>query len=638
MSENPADKRKEPRFEVETHVPAVWGNHQDPVFCGVSDISKGGLFLQMEDPPPVETQIVVGPDTHAARGRVVFCLPPSQAHTLQRKAGVGIQLDRSIDPDSFLLRCREAEAAARAKAAIADFDLDDFDLDELAPPAFDSSIPLPGATTSSAPIPLPRAPTQTPDAEPIALPASRPSSQAIPLPTSKSSLAAIPLPTSKSAAAAIPLPTSKSAAARETSIDIPMSDTPWPTVPNAPTAPMVTPPPVPEESRVIPQAPPGVRPAGAAPMLNKEAVKRARKQVVAEERRADSGKFKAPPRTGGGDDDGGFKSPPRTGADGRADSGKFKSPPRTGADGRADSGRFRLPHTPAPVDGGAEVVVVEGVSGQGVLTQALSLDGYTPLVARHGLEALALTLRRKPLLVVVGAGAARLSGAQLVRALRQRGEFAGVQIVLVDGGKDLPPDGCVLWQKAPTDLQTARRLIDEATGLVAHVAGPGGADDARDIALAIVELGKKLHEEGAVDDAVSALRYAAELAPTVSAHTLALARVLLGSPEAAERAEGAGLVERVSRQDPRNADAAFLRAVSLEQRGQADNAKQALQRALLLVPGHEEATAGLIALNNNRPLLEIDAPQDDGPKKKGLFGWLQGLFKKKKDDVDDHAD
>ncbi len=286
------------------------------------------------------------------------------------------------------------------------------------------------------------------------------------------------------------------------------------------------------------------------------------------------------------------------------------------------------PTTPGPGTFVAEIVLVEGVPGQSVLAQALALDDYTPLVAKHGLEGLTLCLRRRPLLVVVHSDAARLSGRLLAADLRRRPELANVRIVLIDksDAPDLPD--VVRWRDAPADVTRARHMIDEALGEARARATSVGPDDAREIAVIVADLGRQLHASGSVDAGISALRYAAELAPTVSSHTLALSRVLLASADVKLRGEAAALVERVARQDPHATEAYLLRAAALEQRGEKEKAKQALQRCLLFSPGDVDANAALARLAAGQHLIEFAgpppkaAPDAVAPKKKGFFARL----------------
>lgn len=546
LSDRPGvDGRREPRFEVQSLVPALLPGQTTPIFCAVSDISQSGLFLELEEPPAVDTQLKLGPASSSVSGRVVFVMTRAMADQVKRRAGVGVQLTQPIDPDAFLLGCREAEAADRARREL-DALLADAEDEPIPLPSSSEAIALPGATETDAAIALPRAAIELPAA-----------TQPIPLPADT-----IALPATTSA---IPLPGPTVAAADHFVVESsPVLLAPPSTASTASTAPTASPTSAPASS--------GVRPAGATVLSGTAAVRRARKLLADE-----------------------------------------ASEPRE----RAAPQQETVAESVVQL---AEVVLVDGVASQGLLTQALTLDDFAPLVSRHSLEALALVLRKRPALIIVGANAPRLSGRLLVAELKRRPELAGVGIVLIDGGDEADIEGVSVWRAAPSSLQRARLLIDEAMASV-HPRAPGGSD-AKEIAVAMLDFGQRLQHDREVDAAVSVLRYAAELAPTVAAHTLALARVLLGG-DAHHCAEASALIERVARQDPRNAEAFYLRGVALDQRGNVDEAKTALQRALLLAPNNEEIAVGLERLAAGQSVLRLD---DEPKKRAGFFGWLRGLL------------
>src|SRR5438309_7775029 len=100
-------------------------------------------------------------------------------------------------------------------------------------------------------------------------------------------------------------------------------------------------------------------------------------------------------------------------------------------------------------------------------------------------------------------------------------------------------------------------------------------------------------EHGAVPLGIQGMRYATTVAPTVSAHRLALARLLLWSPDGRERDEGGAIVEGVLRQEPRAANAHVMRAYAFDARGKKDEAKLALRRALQLEEANVEANGAM---------------------------------------------
>ncbi len=428
-----SDKRAEPRYEVSSTVPASWSGG-GPVDCAASDISRNGIFLEMEAPPPVETAIRVGVAEAAVGGRVVFSLGASDAAAMGRKPGVGVQLDAPIDPDTFLLRCAEARAAL---AAI-----------------------RPGGSGAVAP----------------ALQPKRPSAVA---------------------------------------------------------------------TRV---AVPGTRAAATHPAPVEELV--------------------------------------------------------------------------------SDVVLVEGVPGQAAITEALVADGYTPLVAKHGFEALILCIRRRPLLCVADGGGAPLSGRRLLDEVRGREDLADVTVILVDGSAAADPatPRTYRWRAPPPDVDKARRLVDAALSITHAVTRVVRATDAHVLADAVSDLARRLDADGETDAAAAAVRYAAELAPTASSHTLLLARILLAAPEQKRRDEAAVLIERVARQDPRSPEAYLLRAFVLDQRGRRDEARAALRRTLMFSPSDPEALLALEHLEAGQPLVEtrhaVPSAAPEGTEKRGLFGKL----------------
>ena len=71
----------------------TWGEF---VALYASDVSQGGMFVIMEDPPPVLSEVDVQlklPEGHEIplRARVVHVIEPEQATEAEREPGVGIE-------------------------------------------------------------------------------------------------------------------------------------------------------------------------------------------------------------------------------------------------------------------------------------------------------------------------------------------------------------------------------------------------------------------------------------------------------------------------------------------------------------------------------------------------------------------
>jgi tetratricopeptide (TPR) repeat protein len=271
-----------------------------------------------------------------------------------------------------------------------------------------------------------------------------------------------------------------------------------------------------------------------------------------------------------------------------------------------------------------EVVVVDGVPAQAQIIEALAVDDYAPLVAKHALEGLALALRKLPRLVVVGADNARLPGAYLAEELTHHAQ--GSIAVVVVGAAELPQvPRLTAWPEPPKDVATARRLVDAAiASAITRPPKSASVDDPRALADVAATLARKLDGLAEHEAALSSARYAGELAPSVAAHTLLLARLLLASPDQRQRDEAASLVERVIRQEVSTADAYWLRAIVLDQRAKKEDAKAALRRCLVYAPGHAQATASLARLDAGQPLLQPrDASVNEAKR-----GFLGKLFKR----------
>lgn len=237
---------------------------------------------------------------------------------------------------------------------------------------------------------------------------------------------------------------------------------------------------------------------------------------------------------------------------------------------------------------GAEVVLAEfDRDACAILYEALRLDGYAPLVARHGLEALALTLRRRPLLVVVGDTMRRLSVATFVEEVRARPELDEVRVVVVDARaapEELAASRVVHWRHAPSSTPMARREIDRALEGARGRAVPKSAralEPVRSLAQAIFDVAQRL-EERDPQEHVAALRYAVELSPSsglYAAH-LAWAMYRLGGVE--QRAFALQTLERVCRQEPALPEGFLFKARICAREGRVKDARDCFDRVLLL--------------------------------------------------------
>lgn len=87
---------------------------------------------------------------------------------------------------------------------------------------------------------------------------------------------------------------------------------------------------------------------------------------------------------------------------------------------------------PSPTDARKLVLIAED---EGPIADALAFiisdAGYTPLVAAHGREALELARARHPKLVITDLMMPQMSGADLIRALREDASNEGIQSVPV---------------------------------------------------------------------------------------------------------------------------------------------------------------------------------------------------------------
>ena len=87
--------RQHPRFVAHQRVALTAGNRNELRQLWMTDISKGGLFVETDDPPPLRTQVVVHLETPDGAAQlsaeVVHVLDPETARAMNTAAGVGLQ-------------------------------------------------------------------------------------------------------------------------------------------------------------------------------------------------------------------------------------------------------------------------------------------------------------------------------------------------------------------------------------------------------------------------------------------------------------------------------------------------------------------------------------------------------------------
>lgn len=301
----------------------------------------------------------------------------------------------------------------------------------------------------------------------------------------------------------------------------------------------------------------------------------------------------------------------------------------------ADAAR-RMARVPDATDApaGAEVLIVTNDAAAGeTLKAALIADEYTVIIARHGLEALALCVRRQPLIAIVPANMPRLSAALFLRELRSHPELAEMRVIVVDDGKGaLDPRASARWPKVPDTVQAARRQIDLVAEGVRGKARPRrGKEDAHELAAMIKGLALRWADAGDLTAAALALRYVVELTPSSFEHAALLAWTLFQSnPDAYN--EALGIVERVLRQQPAYAQAWFYKGAMVKRRGKVSDGDDLLKRALMYEPGHAAARAELERVPTPEPdddmasAMEEAAPQPDAAGTNTVSGFLRRLF------------
>ena len=78
------------------------------------------------------------------------------------------------------------------------------------------------------------------------------------------------------------------------------------------------------------------------------------------------------------------------------------------------------------------VLVIEDDPGiQETLEMALDMEGYEPIIARDGIEALSQLDHTKPVLILLDLMMPRMNGYEFIEALRQRDMFPGIPIIIV---------------------------------------------------------------------------------------------------------------------------------------------------------------------------------------------------------------
>ena len=272
-----------------------------------------------------------------------------------------------------------------------------------------------------------------------------------------------------------------------------------------------------------------------------------------------------------------------------------------------------------------DAVIVDGVAGQAAFVQALTEAGFKTFVAVHGLEGFVLCLRRRPLLCILPAEDRLLPGRLLIADLRRRPELNGTAFALFDRSAAPNPSAArVAVFRVVPDVEQARRVVD-ALG-EDRAERSRGLEDARALANEVADLSRRLADLGAPELAISGMRYASLVAPTVSAHKLSLARLLLSSPDGRQRDEGGAIVEGVLRQEPRAPSAHVMRAYAFDARGRKEEARLALRRALQLEEAHEEANAAMQKLEQGERLVvirsgtSVPAPSERGSSQKSGRG------------------
>ena len=98
----------------------------------------------------------------------------------------------------------------------------------------------------------------------------------------------------------------------------------------------------------------------------------------------------------------------------------------------------------------------------GLITAALTDEGYTVVAARDGREAVELTTRELPNLVLLDVMMPRLNGRDALREIQAHPEVGSVPVVLMSAGVpsvQLPPD--VPFLAKPFDLDRLLALIEE---------------------------------------------------------------------------------------------------------------------------------------------------------------------------------
>lgn len=611
-----ADNRKEPRFPIGVDVPVQWPSLAEPLWLPASDVSQSGIFLETAEPPPAQTKVVLGPPNALVHGRVVFVLLPDAAAKLARAPGIGVQLNEAIDPDAWLLRVAEHRAVTRTVAG--------------------ADIPLPGARSSGmGDIPLPGARKEAD----IPLPGAREEAVDIPLPGARA-LEASPAPASGDPSPAIALP-----GASVPAIALPGASVPAIPLPGASVPAIALPGPSPPA--------PLEKPTQSGPVVVVETKAGEGRMAGARSHMPEKFERAVPFPTAASPSAVPAASMPRPWTPQPAPTIRAAIVPATDKRASAADAARRMARVPDATDepAGAEVLIVATDARAGdILKAALVADEYTPLIARHGLEALALCVRRRPLLAIVPAAMPRLSAALFLLEVRAHAELSSLRVIVIDDG---PPPGndaaTARWPKVPETVQAARRQIDlVAEGLRGQARPMRGKEDARELAAMIKGLATRWSNEGNDEAAVLALRYVVELTPSSHENAALLAWTLFQANAEANAAEALATLERVLRQQPAYAQGWFYKGTINKRRGKVTDGDDCLKRAIMYDANHAAARAELervvepsLALDSRpapasspkpspKPSMAAaparEKPKQVAPPSGGIVGFFKRLF------------
>ncbi len=280
----------------------------------------------------------------------------------------------------------------------------------------------------------------------------------------------------------------------------------------------------------------------------------------------------------------------------------------------------------APQEEAVEVLVYEHERDAcAILVRALVEDGYAPVIARHGFEAFATTVVRRPALVIVAADMRRLSGASFVAEVRARKDLDSVRIVVVDpaavkeGARDA--SRVVLWRAAPSSIPMARREIDRVLDGAPLTQPPRRTDGLAVVASIVFEAGRRLDERGRTAESFAAYRYAVELHPQARRYAAwaAWARFKLEPERAGEAA--LALLKRLVETDASLVDAHLLHARVLAATGKMTEARGVLFTAHARFPRDPDLTAELNLVDASLPRAAKATARGTG-----MFAQVRGFL------------